>query len=100
MQYFHCGSDPVSSVRSRSSAGSHVHLSESRLCLTFQIKALISAPPTESTPGEIKKNTEEPIVMTTPAPDPPPPAAKAKPKADPIKAAKTLGLLGKRTFDK
>ena len=88
----------MSGVRSRSSAGSHVHLSESRLCLTFQIKALISAPPTESAPGEIKKNTEEPIVMTTPAPDPPPPAA--KPKADPVKAAKTLGLLGKRTFDK
>lgn len=71
------------------------------LCLSLlllQIKALISNPSTELTPGETKKSTEEPAV-TTPADDPAA-APKPKPKPDPAKAAKALGLLGKRCFDK
>ncbi|KAE8280919.1 hypothetical protein D5F01_LYC21488 [Larimichthys crocea] len=63
------------------------------------IKALISNPSTELTPGETKKSTEEPAVTTTPADDPAA-APKPKPKPDPAKAAKALGLLGKRCFDK
>ncbi|XP_023251427.1 uncharacterized protein LOC111646214 [Seriola lalandi dorsalis] len=77
------------------------------------IKALISAPASEATPGETKKSTDESPVTKTPAADPPAAAAtaaaaaaatapkpKSKPKPDPNKTAKALGLLGKRTFDK
>lgn len=70
--------------------------------LIFQIKALISAPPTESSPMESKKFPEEPAVTTVPAAEPPAvdPKPKPAPKVDPAKTAKALGLLGKRTFDK
>ncbi|XP_047459455.1 basic proline-rich protein-like [Mugil cephalus] len=65
------------------------------------IKALISAPATESTPGETK-SSEEVGVSKAPAAEslaaPPPPPAPPKPK--PAKTHKALGLLGKRTFDK
>ncbi|XP_037321498.2 uncharacterized protein si:dkeyp-121d4.3 [Pungitius pungitius] len=61
------------------------------------IKALISAPVGESTPGETKNPTEDPAVSKTPTD---PPAAAPKPKPDPTKTNRALGLLGKRTFDK
>nr|XP_019965305.1 PREDICTED: basic proline-rich protein-like [Paralichthys olivaceus] len=60
------------------------------------IKALISVPPTESTPSDTKESTEEPADTKTPAATTPAP----KPKPEPSKAARALGLLGKRTFDK
>ncbi|XP_040905011.1 uncharacterized protein si:dkeyp-121d4.3 isoform X2 [Toxotes jaculatrix] len=63
------------------------------------IKALISAPATESTPADSKKSTEEPAVTKPPAADPTS-APKPKPKLEAGKTAKALGLLGKRTFDK
>ena len=59
-----------------------------------QIKALISVPPTESTQGDTKETTEEPADTKTPA------ATAPAPKPEPSKAARALGLLGKRTFDK
>ncbi|XP_029282079.1 uncharacterized protein LOC115004560 isoform X3 [Cottoperca gobio] len=58
------------------------------------IKALISAPVSDSTPGETKFPSEEPDVNKAAEPAPP------KPKPDPTKTARALGLLGKRTFDK
>ncbi|XP_034408143.1 microtubule-associated protein 1B isoform X2 [Cyclopterus lumpus] len=61
------------------------------------IKALISAPVSESTPGESKNPTEEPSVTKTPVADP---AAAPRPKPEPAKINRALGLLGKRTFDK
>lgn len=71
------------------------------------IKALISAPASDATPAETKttnKTAEEPPVTQTPAADPAPAAAAApptsRPKPEPSKTAKPLGLLGKRTFDK
>ncbi|XP_062256816.1 uncharacterized protein si:dkeyp-121d4.3 isoform X3 [Platichthys flesus] len=62
------------------------------------IKALISVPPTESTQGDTKKSTEEPADTETTAATAP--APKPEPKPEPSKAARALGLLGKRTFDK
>ncbi|KAM6922319.1 uncharacterized protein PEZ65_010742 isoform 1-T1 [Lycodopsis pacificus] len=63
------------------------------------IKALISAPVAESTPGETKNPTEElAAVTTTAAADPS--ATAPKPRPDPVKINRALGLLGKRTFDK
>ncbi|KAM8858723.1 uncharacterized protein AB9W97_019153 isoform 2-T2 [Spinachia spinachia] len=64
------------------------------------IKALISAPVGESTPGETNPTdptnpTEDPAVARTPT-DP----AAPKTKSDPTKTNRALGLLGKRTFDK
>lgn len=75
------------------------------LLFLSQIKALISAPAAETTPGETKKPTEEPAVTKTPAADSiagaaSAPKPKPKPKPEPNKTAKALGLLGKRTFDK
>ncbi|XP_018530342.1 uncharacterized protein LOC108882367 isoform X2 [Lates calcarifer] len=63
------------------------------------IKALISAPATDSTPGETKKPSEE-SVTKTPAAEPAALKPAPKPKPEPNKTAKALGLLGKRTFDK
>ncbi|TNM99373.1 hypothetical protein fugu_012406 [Takifugu bimaculatus] len=60
------------------------------------IKALISAPPTESAPPDAKK-TEEPV--PTPATEPPTVAPRPKPTNKP-NTSKALGLLGKRTFEK
>ncbi|KAM7385975.1 hypothetical protein PAMP_002008 [Pampus punctatissimus] len=65
------------------------------------IKALISAPASDSTPAETKtvNKTIEPAVTQKPDPDPAiPPASKLKP--EPSMTAKPLGLLGKRMFDK
>ncbi|XP_068457966.1 uncharacterized protein si:dkeyp-121d4.3 isoform X2 [Clinocottus analis] len=62
------------------------------------IKALISAPGSELTPGETKNPTEEPPTTPTPAADPA--AAAQRPRPDPAKTNRALGLLGKRTFDK
>ncbi|XP_076598707.1 uncharacterized protein LOC143327925 isoform X2 [Chaetodon auriga] len=65
------------------------------------IKALISAPAAEPTPEVTKKATDEPAVPAAPAADPTAaPKAKPQPKPEPDKAARALGLLGKRTFDK
>ncbi|KAM4599815.1 uncharacterized protein V3H82_008446 [Fundulus diaphanus] len=65
------------------------------------IKALISAPPGESTPAETKREPETPAVTKAPPPDPAPaPAAPAAPKPEVKKTAKALGLLRKRTFEK
>nr|XP_040035294.1 uncharacterized protein si:dkeyp-121d4.3 isoform X1 [Gasterosteus aculeatus aculeatus] len=61
------------------------------------IKALISAPVGESTPGETKNPAEDPSVAKTPTD---PAAAAPKPRPDPTKTNRALGLLGKRTFDK
>ncbi|XP_054455849.1 uncharacterized protein si:dkeyp-121d4.3 isoform X2 [Anoplopoma fimbria] len=61
------------------------------------IKALISAPVSESTPGETKNPTEDLAVTKTPSADHP---SAQKPKPDPTKTNRALGLLGKRTFDK
>ncbi|KAF1375337.1 hypothetical protein PFLUV_G00218770 [Perca fluviatilis] len=63
--------------------------------ISWWIKALISAPPSEATVAETKSSSEEPAA---PKPAAEPPAApKPKPKPD---TARALGLLGKRTFDK
>lgn len=62
----------------------------------FQIKALISAPPTEPAPPDAKK-TEEPVAA--PAAEPPTIAPRPKP-ANKANNAKALGLLGKRAFEK
>ncbi|XP_037638022.1 uncharacterized protein si:dkeyp-121d4.3 isoform X2 [Sebastes umbrosus] len=61
------------------------------------IKALISAPGAQSTLGETKKPAEE--LAVTSAADPAA-APKPKPKLDPSRTTRALGLLGKRTFDK
>ncbi|XP_042371065.1 cold shock domain-containing protein E1-like, partial [Plectropomus leopardus] len=68
------------------------------------IKALISAPVSDSAAGETKKAGEELTVTNAPAAEP---AAAAKPKtkkkklkADAARTARALGLLGKRTFEK
>ncbi|XP_027862086.1 uncharacterized protein LOC114137589 isoform X1 [Xiphophorus couchianus] len=67
------------------------------------IKALISAPPGDSTPAETKKDSEAPAVTKVAPPDPAPAAAPtppAAPKPEPRYTAKALGLLGKRTFER
>lgn len=64
--------------------------------LLFQIKALISAPTTETAPPETKK-PEEPA--TAPAAEPPTVAPRPKP-AKHASGAQALGLLAKRTFEK
>ncbi|XP_043992669.1 uncharacterized protein si:dkeyp-121d4.3 isoform X1 [Gambusia affinis] len=67
------------------------------------IKALISAPPSDSTPVETKKDSEVPAVTKAAPPDPAPAAAPtppAAPKPEPRHTAKALGLLGKRTFER
>lgn len=72
----------------------------SGLHLFFQIKALISAPPTESTPSIDAKKTEEPV--PTPVTEPPVIAPRPKPTniSNTQGPSKALGLLGKRTFEK
>lgn len=75
-----------------------------------QIKALISAPATESTSSEAKKPAEDPAVAKKmPAAEPAPTAAAAPtapttpaptPKPEVSTISKALGLLGKRTFEK
>uniref|UniRef100_A0AAX7SSI3 Cold shock domain-containing protein n=1 Tax=Astatotilapia calliptera TaxID=8154 RepID=A0AAX7SSI3_ASTCA len=74
------------------------------------IKALISAPATESTSSEAKKPAEDPAVAKKmPAAEPAPTAAAAPtapttpaptPKPEVSTISKALGLLGKRTFEK
>ncbi|XP_055358446.1 zyxin-like isoform X2 [Betta splendens] len=63
------------------------------------IKALISAPSTESTLGETKKSLEEVDATKAVASDPVA-VVKPKPKPEPSKISRALGLLGKRAFDK
>lgn len=69
---------------------------------SFQIKALISAPATESAPTEGKKPAEEAPPSAVPAAEAPTvaPRPKPAPKVDNTKMVKALGLLGKRVFDK
>ncbi|XP_053189481.1 uncharacterized protein LOC128373210 [Scomber japonicus] len=70
------------------------------------IKALISAPGSDSTPADLKtanKTSEEPPITQTPAVEPaPPPVAPppSKPRPEPSRSSKPFGLLGKRTFEK
>lgn len=65
------------------------------------IKALISAPTSDSTGADPKTKTsseDQPAIKPPEAPSAPVPPKPKKPKA--VKLAKSIALLGKRTFEK